>query len=523
MECKPKNRKRSHSSIDDISSEEIDSLLNIAEENVGITISDDIFQAVYEQAAFIWRQQFCSTWVPISRSMHNCNSRNCRMEQLLIEFRVHRSIRRAEHDIDWNKKRRFTESLPCQTNPNSIDKLIHVCVSVIRDGVKLPVQCGGQIIDHADVDRFCRAGNRTMVEKKNDSYVCVQTGHMHICRPDICKYRDTTEQSIRSGTMICGLTGNVLSDMVMVDKFWRPTGVVSSSGGGVLSSSEVVDGKRSMQSSADGGYNSSSLFTWKEVLEDIKDNLLTELCDIEEIRTYFNRRRPRRSSAADLAKEYYATALLRIASLFCKTRFNLDLEAAKEARRLANRSVIKALNSGNDFVNVVELRNIQKTELDNRKVPINILLSGSDRKNFFIIYAMRCLKLWLIIRTRTKLGREQPSLFPFIDFAITAMYIFRDGIKVPKTVTRGQFPEIILVPDPLLKLLLPRYEDIGNLDCDRNAIMTLRTKINRAIIESIRDDRTSPRDFYPDSISIETVSLSVYTPLRKHREKISRK
>lgn len=497
---------------------DIDTLFeNIDDISPKTDISILTFQIIYEKASEIWRTHFSDEWEPVSRNYHTCDGKICDMTKLFINYTV--------VEVSKNKSG-LVQSNEFIISKNDIfnEHLIHVCVKIHKNGKYLPCKCTGLISNHADFMKtktsldFRRSGTVCSGEK-TDAYVCERTGLVHICRPDFCEYKDNTEEKIRTGTSICCLTGNVLGEEIGVDKFWRPGSVISSAGGGTMSMKEVAFAKRILSTSSDSKFYGGIPITWADVLEDIQENLLTEMCDIDDIRSYFNRRRPRKTSQEDLAKEYYATALLRIAGLFCKTRFLLDLEAAKEARRLANRNVYKKISRSNTFVNAISLRSTQKIGMDARAVPINLLLSGKSRKNFFMMYATRCLKMWLIIRTRTQKGIDEANLFPFIDFVITIMYVFREGIKISKTVTGNTYPEIILEPDPMLKMILPRYDDVEKLDGDRTAIMKIRNEINSAITNSVKTGFTQPQDFYPDSIHISSVSLSVYTSLRKHREK----
>jgi hypothetical protein len=242
------------------------------------------------------------------------------------------------------------------------------------------------------------------------------------------------------------------------------------------------------------------------------------MCDINEIRYYLTKRRPKKNVDSPLS-EYCAIALLRVASLFCKTRFMEDLKNAREARRLANRSVMRAINREDSESSAIALRNIQKVGLDARPVPTNILLSGKARKNFFTIYAMRALKMWLVVRTRTRLGREEPGMFPFSDFVVAAMYIQCDGIKVPPSVTKSTHTEIVMQEDLVLRKVLPSTASFEKMDCDRTIIMNLMKQIKNAIIDEIRDARCDPTHLDPNSINIESVPPSVFYSLRKKKDK----
>lgn len=456
-------------------------------------LSTQNYQEAYDTAARLWGDKLGENWMPISRKSHHCVPAQCAMEQLRIS-----SVFQREAGV-W--------------------KLYHLCVYVFRQGSATGPACGGAVANHqrAELEFAQMARADVQCVQISDAYVCARTGLMHICRTGICEYIDSTEQHIRRGESACTLTGNILEERILVDKFWRPHCVSTSSETCRLSWTEISRAKRFFSNSALSDKNGLPQMTWAEALADIETNLLTEMCDISDIRYYLTKRRPKRNAESPF-NEYCAIALLRVASLFCKTRFMEDLKAAREARRLANRSVMRAINREDSEASAIALRNIQKVGLDARPVPTNILLSGKARKNFFMIYAMRALKMWLVIRTRTRLGRDEPWLFPFSDFVIAAMYIQCEGIKVPAAVTGGKYLDVVIREDVVLKKVLPDISNFEKMDCDRTIVMNLIKQIKTAIVDAIRDERCDPTDLDPDSITIESIPPSVYLSLKKQKD-----
>lgn len=456
-----------------------------------LTTSD--YQEVYDLAAQAWGDRLGEKWMPVSRKNHHCVPDQCEMEQLKIC------------------------SIFCTRNGDHF--LHHLCTYVFRGGKLVGPACRGRVADHRQAEAEFVKGAKGVFQcvQISDAYMCARTGLMHICRVGMCEYVDSTEQHVRRGESTCVLTGNVLEDSVFVDKFWCPQSVANTAQTSRLSWSEISRGKRAFNS-VWSEKNGLPQITWGEALADIEQNLLTEMCDIDDIRYYLTKRRPKKNVDSPLS-EFCAIALLRVASLFCRTRFTEDLKNAQEARRLANRSVLRAINRDEPDSSAIGLRNMQKVGLDARPVPANILLSGKARRNFFMIYAMRALKLWLVVRTRTRLGCEDPGLFPFSDFVIAAMYIQRDGVKVPGSVTGGNYSEIVLKEDLVLKKVLPSTASFEKMDCDRAVVMNLMKQINIALIDAIRDERRDPRELEPDSINIESVPPSVFAFCKKQKDK----
>jgi hypothetical protein len=243
--------------------------------------------------------------------------------------------------------------------------------------------------------------------------------------------------------------------------------------------------------------------------------------DISAIDNHLKWRRRRRAANRHPYSEYILTAALRISILFSRMRYHIDLRLSKEATRLANRDVYKQFRSGNDD-DAISLLITQAHALKNRFIPDNLVLCSADRQNFLLSYAKRCLQLWTIIRTRTKIGREERNAFPFSDFVIAAMYIFKSGIYLPPEITHGP-GEQILEEDLLLQRCLPRYEVLDELQCNLTLIARVQSSISRAIIQAVRDDRIDTTRLHPSSIQPEFLDKDVFKNMRKQKKKQTEK
>lgn len=85
--------------------------------------------------------------------------------------------------------------------------------------------------------------------------------------------------------------------------------------------------------------------------------------------------------------------------------------------------------------------------LEEYSVP-HLNLDPKARSDIAFHYARKCMCLYGIIRTRTKLGKTKPGLFPLNDFILGALKIFEDGLRV--NVSQDREPITIIEKDTLL-------------------------------------------------------------------------
>jgi hypothetical protein len=462
---------------------------------------------LYKLIGKIWRFGFSKSFYPVSRSMHRCDAEFCKIEQVLAHY--------------------------CLDSEGGI---LHVCVHIIRrdgiltDNVSNPIQptiivkCGGKILDHSPESTAEIRRQTVSSGSMEDLFICTQTGHMHVCTMHTCPYATDHEET--HGDRVCRLTGRVLSERESVSEFWLPRSVKGCSGASFLSSDS------SSKNKDDGKPRMSCLFrpyTHSTHDETSNDFLLTDdmsvrdvpTCDVSQIREYLSWRRRRRSVNRNPYREYLIIALLRISVLFSRTRYLIDMRVSREAFALANREVYRQLKTGRND-DAVSLRITQAHALKNRNIPDNLVLCREDRQNFLMSYAKRCVQFWAIIRTRTKYGSENPNLFPFSDFVISCMYIFKSGIYLPPEVTHGAGDQL-LEEDVLLKRCLPRFDVIQELDCDRSLTTRIKKDIIQAIMTAVRDERIDTARLHPNSIQPEHLEDAIYKNLRKNKTNLNPK
>lgn len=478
-------------------------------------VNDETTRELYKLIGAIWRRCFATSFYPVPRSTHDCDAQYCEIEQVI----AHYSLGAPMSDL---------------AQSDSTYDILHVCVRVIRrDGIvvvdsidadqnvntNVLIKCAGRYMEHSPEHIEFIKNDTIYSGVMEDVFICSKTGHMHVCTSDMCDYATNPEHT--HGDRVCRLTGRVLSERGLVSEFWTPSSVKASSGESFGCSEPVQKSQES---------NRKMSFSHMPYTKSSGDDAMIELLmlddmssrdapmqDISAIDNHLKWRRRRRTANRHPYSEYILTGALRISILFSRMRYHIDLRLSKEASRLANRDVYKQFRSGKGD-DAISLLITQAHALKNRFIPDNLVLCSTDRQNFLLSYAKRCLQLWTIIRTRTKIGREERNAFPFSDFVIAAMYIFKSGIYLPPEITHGP-GEQILEEDLLLQRCLPRYEVLDELQCNLALIARVQSSISRAIIQAVRDDRIDTARLHPNSIQPEFLNKDVYKNMRKQKNK----
>lgn len=479
--------------------------------------NDASMAMVYKVAGTVWRTSFARSCYPVPRSAHKCDPAYCDLEQLVLDYIL---------------------GPPENGDERPSHSLLHMCVRVKRGASwvvhetmmgddassRVIARCAGKHQYHDEksgkvIDAEKEAKYRGTLE---ELYVCSKTGHMHLCTPTACDYGTNPEHN--HGDSVCKLTGKVLSERQSVSEYWLPKSVKMSSGESWLASDNGTrkgagSGKKGVPPKSFRPYMSSNQEDPIGEFFMLDDMSFRDIptCDHSKIREYIKFRRRKRSTKRNPYREYLTTAVMRISLLFSRTRYLIDMDIASEAMRLANRDVHKQLRSGVGD-DALSLKTTQLHALRNRNVPDNLVLSRQDRQNFFLSYAKRTLQLWAIVRTRTKTGADSPNQFPFMEFVISAMYIFKSGIYLPPNVTNGP-GEQLLQPDVLLQQCLPRYDIIERLDCDRQTTRKVKKATLQAIMLAVREERVNTSQLHPTSIHPENLPADIYRNLRRNRQK----
>jgi hypothetical protein len=216
--------------------------------------------------------------------------------------------------------------------------ILHVCTSGIETGIgNATVVCfGGTVCSHAAFAEQCRMsssapyGGINMPEytiKKvvlKDAYLCNKTGFIHICTQEACTFHVTTT----SGDTVCPFSGKILSQMMLVDKYWKMAGVSASSGG---------DGGE-FRGFVSESVNNDIVYDWATTLNQIRIALMNPLLSSNELDDVLMSRYPINKPGVE---EYLAVAMIQTSKLFSSDRFENDISEMRKILDMVDRSITK--------------------------------------------------------------------------------------------------------------------------------------------------------------------------------------
>ncbi len=206
----------------------------------------------------------------------------------------------------------------------------------------------------------------------NDAYVCSKTGLVHVCIPSRCMFaKERHNYNITKSDTVCPFSGKVLSDMMLVDGFWKPPGVSNSGSAehkekndayGTSPGNSISPGKRKRRDSQPHhrmwGFGRNTPVApptdWDETLGILKEMMLDPLIDSKTINETLKRFYPINQPSY---KEYLAEAMVWISSLMSAKRLSADMEDSKKTISVATKTACKKVNNMNrkalEFVKTV--------------------------------------------------------------------------------------------------------------------------------------------------------------------------
>jgi hypothetical protein len=152
-------------------------------------------------------------------------------------------------------------------------------------------------------------------------------------------------------------------------------------------------------------------------------------------------------------EEYLMLAYSKIYALFSSTQLKMEEQIQSDD---ANKEITTEIdryansNSQNKMLMVAsDMYLLAAHRRNTRDDPVRFQLTEEARKRLALYYAHRCLVLWYIARTRTKMGKENPLMFPFREFIIPALSLMQTGFVIPES-DLG-YRAIVVEPDDILR------------------------------------------------------------------------
>lgn len=312
-------------------------------------------------------------------------------------------------------------------------------------------------------------------------YICKKTGIPHFCG-DICQRKTVT----KDGMYVCPLTGYV--DPVPVAR------------------DSMYSGEQRLKSDVDA----------RRILPDFGK------MDIEDLESVAQGMIVRKG--VNKKEEYMLLAVSKIASVFSKDQ--MDAEATimtegieKEISAQMTRYVNKTTQNKKVLV-APEMFLLIHNHRKKKDIPTRMTLTDQDRQKLSIFYAQKCLILWYIVRTRTKMGRESQATFGFKDFILPALSLLQDGFKVSEDDIG--YDAVIIQPDTVLgaRCLQNAHRLSGRMDSPSMGKMCVKEwtgkkkgqqdKIHFSIVEAllgaIQNESVSPEMLRLDSVDFDSIN-----------------
>lgn len=442
----------------------------------GCSLTDREKKKYLDEAVEVWKNKLSGGFLSVDPSLHTCDT-----SAEPIPGGIN-----ASQDPFMTEEERLFKGMNLSKRKLSVDDI------ALNGGCELE-RIESRVFESSTGERhLCMRGlcpshgdrNYHWVEAYNIShlYVCKRTGIPHFCG-EICQRKMLT----KDGMYVCPLTGYV--DPVPVAR------------------DAMYSGEQRLKSDVDA----------RRLQPDVVR------MDIDDIDGVVQGMTVRRSS--NKKEEYMLLAVSKIASVF--SRDQMDAEETimregieKEISAQMTRYVNKTTQNKRILV-APEMFLLIHNHRKKKDFSVKMTLSADDRKHLSIYYAERCLKLWYIVRTRTKRGRESQTTFGFKDFILPALSIIQDGFTVSENDIG--YEAVVIKPDSLLdaRCLQNAHRLSGRMDSPSQGRMCvsewigkkkgqqdkIRYAIEEALLEAIRSERVSPEVLSIDSVDFDSISM----------------
>ncbi len=199
---------------------------------------------------------------------------------------------------------------------------------------------------------------------------------------------------------------------------------------------------------------------------------------------------------------YLRVAIVKLCLIFSKDRFKKDKETSLNFEDELQKSIRQHISTvcrnkkpklfTSDFLLIAN-------QIDEKKYssPDMTRLDDNELKKLILNYAYKCVYFWYIIRTKTKVGKESPSNFPWWEFIESALLIFRDGLIFTTASTDQEI--IVSQPDPFLKALPDKSPFLNEYNSGMKKTKRLsRTRIYNACKNALLEMVTPPENSNPE-------------------------
>ena len=347
-------------------------------------------------------------------------------------------------------------------------------------------------------DEISKAMHYCKVETISNVYICSKTGKHHFCFP-FCKKDDQIINS--DGTYVCKYSNNSQGEMQMIDKFW---------------SKQI---KNVNKTNVMNQLNSRTRNSNGEEFDDIET--IVRKCNLANLEDIMKKKK----NLTSPKNAYLAEAIIRLSRLFCKERFVRDKEIDENAKTDMIALFKKYVNKRNTTGEALYSRDLFTITLAHRRRKSHNVdmtnLTDAQIINIILLYARKCLELWVVIRTKTPKGIKKPALFPWSEFIESALSVFENGYDISQYDYRYRYT--LIEQDSWLPLLPHNSpyikEKANNKKSKKNNTTKIMNNIYTALTNAIVKHHVQPEELTLSSVDLDRISPETFIKLRnKHKE-----
>ncbi len=395
--------------------QKVQSLLSMAIDNKRKQERDAKF-VLFNYIVDVWRKNIGKNWIP-TIGKHVCD--NCIIREIPTEVNAAFTIKKKpekafdlikENNLELmgNSYNKSIINVGINNNNKLSCNIIHIIARLYKSSnpysnthVCIKNYCTSELLDKELHYKF--------IEEVDDVYICDSTGTPYFCN-EYCsnEYKITNSDSI----YVCRVTGVSFNDVKTVDKFW---------------SKNTAKGADKVISYQRNPYTAGNREKKGEDFSEF-DTLIHKCIHIQPNSTETG---PKKRPNITNKQNYLEFAIKKISTLFTLERLSYEKKKEAKIKEDFKVSFIKYVSKQTQQQRLLKISDLHILSfMHTNKKNIFTDLSGLTdklRTKLIVFYAHRCLQLWVIITTRTKYGREDPTRFPWREFIDSAMMLFETG------------------------------------------------------------------------------------------------
>ncbi len=403
------------------------------------SISMDDLKECCRTSADIWKERNRTRYMPFGEEYHDCSS-SCSLEPL--EFKVFEFDPSVVGPTGTSRGDDSNEQLLSRKNA-------HVCVKGMCRYATGPRNA---------------SFHRSELLSFSELYVCALTGLTHACGT----FCDSTGPN-GEGLNVCRLTNKgALSDPQIMPVFHSRYNRLRQDSDTRMNNPFLEMGRNFRGSWKNGNRFRAYRSPSKDL--DMETAMLNSegLSESDVLCEFIDPTRKRgvpSSKFCDVKEDHLKFAFLKLLRLFSQERFDKELKFNERITWTISLQLEK-------YVNKTEQLGISRNATDMYTIASNgrnesnafpaVRLDPNRRRGLAIFYAHRCLAFYVIVRSKTEMGRADRKKFPFSEFVIAAMQLFQTGFHIKKDAANA-YDVIVIEKDELLDAI-PITDDTLSTD-----------------------------------------------------------